>query len=615
VSDIINLLPDHIANQIAAGEVIQRPASAVKELLENAVDAGATQIHLLVKDAGKELIKVIDNGKGMSTTDARMSFERHATSKIQKIEDLFSIRTMGFRGEALASIAAVAQVELKTKQAADDAGTLIQIENSTVLKQEPCGMPNGTSLAIKNLFYNVPARRNFLKSNTTELKNIVDEFTRVAMAFPNIGFRLTNNDTDIYTLDAGNLKQRIVALLGSPFNAKLVATQQDTDYVKINGYIGTPQAATKTRGNQYFFVNNRFIKSAYLNHAVSNAYQHIIAKDDFPAFVLFLDIDPDKVDANVHPTKQEIKFQDEKIIYAFVNSAVKHAISKHSIAPSIDFDIDPAIAQLSSITQPFTDLQRTATQKEFLFNSFTQSGTAHLIDKKNDVKNWQELYKIGDDSNHHPSMQMPSLANNDAVQTTTGAENELDVNMIQLFGKYILYPKANGMIWIDIVAALERIAYDNYAAATTDAPITIQKCLHPITFELSTTDALLLTEVLQDLLHIGYEIEHFGGQTFIIQGMPADINSGQEIAEIEAVIEQIKYSSTDLKINQRESILRSLAWQKANRTSLQMSKESIKELCTKLFQSTLPTFTPRGKKTMINMGLVELEKKFSSEVG
>jgi DNA mismatch repair protein MutL len=608
VSDIINLLPDHIANQIAAGEVIQRPASAVKELLENAVDAGATQIHLLIKDAGKELIKVIDNGKGMSTTDARMSFERHATSKIQKIEDLFSIRTMGFRGEALASIAAVAQVELKTKQAADDAGTLIHIENSTVLKQEPCGVPNGTSLAIKNLFYNVPARRNFLKSNTTELKNIVDEFTRVAMAFPNIGFRLTNNDTDIYTLEAGNLKQRIVALLGNPFNARLVATQQDTDYVKINGYIGTPQAASKSRGNQYFFVNNRFIKSAYLNHAVSAAYQHIIAKDDFPAFVLFLDIDPDKVDANVHPTKQEIKFQDEKIIYAFVNSAVKHAISKHSIAPSIDFDIDPAIAQLSSITQPFTDVQRSATQKDYLFNSFTQGGTAHLIDKKTDVKNWQELYKVADDDK-------PSMANTEPVQNTTGLENEVEVNVQQLFGKYILYPKSSGMIWIDIVAALERIAYDNYAAATTDAPITVQKCLHPITFELSTTDALLLTEVLQDLLYIGYEIEHFGGQTFIIQGMPADIKSGQEIAEIESIIEQIKYSSTDLKINQRESVLRSLAWQKANRTSLQMSKEGIKELCTKLFQSTLPTYTPRGKKTMITISLAELEKKFSSDAG
>jgi DNA mismatch repair protein MutL len=609
VSDIINLLPDHIANQIAAGEVIQRPASAVKEMLENAVDAGATQIHLLIKDAGKELIKVIDNGKGMSTTDARMSFERHATSKITKIEDLFSIRTMGFRGEALASIAAVAQVELKTKQHTDEAGTFIQIENSTVLKQEPCGMPSGTSLAVKNLFYNVPARRNFLKSNTTEVKNIIEEFTRVAMAFPHIGFRLTNNDTDIFTMEPGNQKQRIVALLGSGFNAKLAPLEQDTEYVNIKGFIGTPQATSKTRGNQFFFVNNRFIKSAYLNHAVNNAYQSLIAKDEFPAFVLFLEINPDKVDANVHPTKQEIKFQDEQIIYAFVNSAVKHAISKNSIAPSIDFELDAGISALPSITQPFTNIQRTATQKEFLFNSFSQAGSAHLIDRRDDLKNWKELYKIGENDRPAPSMDMPQPIQ-DGEQISTNLDRYDDSQVQLLFHQYILYPKSNGFLLIDAVAALERIAYDRYADSSIDSPISIQKSLHPQTFELSATDALLLSEILPELALLGFEVEPFGAQTFIIQGLPADVKVGGEINAIEQILEQIKHSSTDVKLDKREKLLRTMAWQKANQTKLYNNVELLKETCTKLFQSSQPTFTPRGKKIMIEMSMAEIEKRF-----
>jgi DNA mismatch repair protein MutL len=612
VPDIINLLPDHIANQIAAGEVIQRPASAVKEMLENAVDAGASQIHLIIKDAGRELIKVIDNGKGMSATDARMSFERHATSKIRNIEDLFSIRTMGFRGEALASIAAVAQVELKTKPHTDEAGTFIQIENSKVLKQEPCGMSNGTSLSVKNLFYNVPARRNFLKSNTTELKNIVDEFIRVAMAFPKIAFRLTNGDTDVFNVDAGNLKQRIVGLLGSHFQTKLVSVDQDTEYVNIQGFIGTPQATARTRGNQYFFVNNRFIKSAYLNHAVSTAYQSLIGKDEFPAFVLFLDINPEKVDANVHPTKQEIKFEDEKIIYAFVNSAVKHTLSKFSIAPSIDFDLDQNIAKLTSITQPFTSTQRNATEQDYLFNSFTQKGTAHLIDKKNDATNWKELYKVASNLPDAPSMDLPPMHTN--AQTNHGLYLQSEVVVQLLFGKYILYPKSTGFLLIDAVAALERIAYDSYAAAMSNASITIQKSLHPQTFDLSATDALLLSEVLPDLQNLGYEIEHFGTNTFIIQGMPADIDSNQCVQAIEHLLEQVKHNSSDLKLDKREKLLRTMAWQKANRSNVQLPANALMDVCTQLFQSAQPTVTPRGKKIMLDFPLSELEKKFNSEV-
>ncbi|MFM2339275.1 MAG: hypothetical protein RL115_2468, partial [Bacteroidota bacterium] len=345
--DKITLLPDNIANQIAAGEVIQRPASAVKELLENAVDAGATDIKLIIADAGKSLLQVIDNGSGMSETDARMSFERHATSKIKSIDDLFHIRTMGFRGEALASIAAVAQVELKTKRAEDETGIYIEVENSAVLKQEPTAAPTGTSIAMKNLFFNVPARRNFLKSNASEMRHIVDEFTRVAMAFPAIQFSLTANNQQLFHLEAGSLKQRIVQLLGNNYNAKLVSVKEETDYMNIYGFVGKPETAKKTRGDQYFFVNNRFIKSPYLNHAVMSAYQEMIPSDSFPMYVLFIDLDPTQVDVNVHPTKQEIKFEDEKIIYAFVQAAIKHALAQFSVTPTLDFELDASIQQLS----------------------------------------------------------------------------------------------------------------------------------------------------------------------------------------------------------------------------------------------------------------------------
>ncbi|MEI9933989.1 MAG: DNA mismatch repair endonuclease MutL [Ferruginibacter sp.] len=363
--DIIQLLPDNIANQIAAGEVIQRPSSAVKELLENAVDAGATDIKLIVADAGKALIQVIDNGKGMSETDARMSFERHATSKIKNIDDLFHIKTMGFRGEALASIAAVAQVELKTKTETESAGSYIEIDNSVVKKQEPVAMERGTSIAMKNLFFNVPARRNFLKSNASELKHIIDEFIRVAMAFPDVFFSLTSNNQEVFHLEKGTLKQRIVQLLGNTYTSKLVSVQEQTDYMNIYGFVGKPETARKTRGDQYFFVNNRFIKSAYLNHAVIGAFDEMIAKDSYPMYALFIDLDPAQVDINVHPTKQEIKFEDEKIVYAFVQSVVKHALAQFSITPTLDFDLDVSIQQLDAVSKPF--YRRSAISCCFIF--------------------------------------------------------------------------------------------------------------------------------------------------------------------------------------------------------------------------------------------------------
>jgi DNA mismatch repair protein MutL len=614
LADIINLLPDNIANQIAAGEVIQRPASAVKELLENAVDAGAKNIHLVVRDAGKELMLCIDDGKGMTATDARMCFERHATSKIQNINDLFSIRTMGFRGEALASIAAVAQVELKTRTADAEMGTLIHIANSTVELQEPIATKGGTSIAIKNLFHNVPARRQFLKSNTTELRHIVDEFTRVAMAFPEVAFRFTNGDTDVFNLDSGNLKQRIVGLLGNSYNSKLVPVAEPTDYLEISGFIGTPDAATKTRGAQYFFVNNRYIRSAYLNHAVTKAYTQLIGNDEFPAFFLFLNLDPAKIDANVHPTKQEIKFEDERLIYAFVNSAVKAALSKNSIAPSLDFDLDAGIVHLPSITQPYSSETKERVQGDYLYNSFTQKGQAHLLERSGSVKNWRELYKGADSL--QPSTQQDLPLTGDAVhEVLQQASSELslqqDISLLQVLGKYIVYPKSNGVLLINARRAKQRIYYDRFMqgiAATNEA--TSQALLHPQTIEFNTADSLIIADVLQDLNALGYILEPFGNNTFIVQALPADEPNGDIVKTIQSIIEQYKYSTHLAKASTRERLLQSMAYNKSLQGPDTMSTSAMQELCTQLFVSTQPEFTPGGDKIFTVLTREELEARF-----
>src|SRR5688572_7754017 len=398
VADRIQLLPDNIANQIAAGEVIQRPASAVKELLENAVDAGATDVRLIVNDSGKSLVQVIDNGKGMSELDARMCFERHATSKIREIDDLFHIKTMGFRGEALASIAAVSQVELKTKRPDDVTGTYLEIDNSVVRKQEIIACANGSSIAMKNLFFNVPARRNFLKSNPAEMRHIVDEFIRVALSFPAIFFSLTSNGQQLMHLEKGTLKQRIIQILGNQYNSKLVSVQEKTDYMNTYGFVGKPETAKKTRGDQYLFVNNRFIRSAYLNHAIMSAYQELIPSDSYPLYVLFIELDPEQVDVNVHPTKQEIKFEDEKIVYAFVQAAIKHALAQFSITPTLDFDLDPNIQHLDAVSKPLTEEKKASVASSSLYQAFTQKNQAHLIESKNsNLKDWKSFFEAEQD--------------------------------------------------------------------------------------------------------------------------------------------------------------------------------------------------------------------------
>lgn len=609
VPDKIVLLPDNIANQIAAGEVIQRPASAVKELLENAVDAGATEINLLIADAGKALIQVIDNGAGMSETDARMCFERHATSKIKTIDDLFHIRTMGFRGEALASIAAVAQVELKTKRKEDEAGTCIEVENSRVLKQEPVAAPNGTSIAMKNLFFNIPARRNFLKSNAAEMRHIVDEFIRVAMSFPEILFTLNANGQQLFHLEAGSLKQRIIQLFGTTYNTKLVTVKENTDYLTIQGFVGKPESAKKTRGDQYFFVNNRFIKSAYLNHAVMSAFQEMIPADSFPMYVLFIELDPAQVDVNVHPTKQEIKFEDEKIVYAFVQAAVKHALAQFSVTPTLDFDLDSSIQQLSSIQQPFSDDRKSSAAATSLYQGFTQKHQAHFIAKENksELKHWRDFYEPGP-AGKEENIQSPAYETA-PVQESLHPEEEPE--LFQLQNTYIVTSTNKGFLLIHQQAAHERILYEQLKTAHAGKPIPVQKSLFPSTLELVPADTVILEELLADLQELGYLIEPFGKNTFVIQGTPADLEHGNEKHIIDLLIEQYKHFAPDLKFSKREKLVRSLARQQAVKGGVRLTEREMRQLLHDLFACAQPNTSPDGSPTYLEFKQEQLEKLFS----
>lgn len=613
--DIIQLLPDHIANQIAAGEVIQRPASAVKELLENAVDAGATEVKLLVNDAGKSLIQVIDNGCGMSETDARMAFERHATSKISKMEDLFRIKTMGFRGEALASIAAVAQVEVKTKRAEEANGVRIEIENSMVVTQEPAACTNGTSIAMKNLFFNIPARRNFLKSNAAEMRHVVDEFIRVALAFPDVFFSLTHNGQQMFHLEKGTIKQRILQVLGNHYNAKLVSVQEKSDYVNIYGFIGKPETARKTRGDQYFFVNNRFIKSPYLNHAVSSAFQEMIPADSFPAYVLFIDLDPAQVDINVHPTKQEIKFEDEKIIYAFIQSAVKHALAQFSIAPSLDFELDPHIQRLDAVQKPFTEVEQQAASHSSLFQTFTQRNVAHKIDptEKNELKHWKSFFTPSSSEassiDQHQIQQRAENAGEIGIwNNSTPAHSKLTLS--QLLNTYILVADEDGFLLVHQQLAHERVLYNRYQEAVQGVKMATQRSLFPSTIQVSAQDAALLTELMPDLQMLGYEIDSFGKDSFVIQGSPADVTQGNEAAAIELLLEQFKFFSAELKFSKREKLIRSLAKQHAIRAGQALSHQEMNALITDLFACQQSNATPGGHPTYVEFSQAALDKMF-----
>ena len=622
MSDTIHLLPDHIANQIAAGEVIQRPASAVKELMENAVDAGATQIKLIVNDAGKALIQVIDNGKGMSVTDAQNAFARHATSKISTIEDLFQIRTMGFRGEALASIAAVAQVSLKTKRSEDELGTLVEIENSKVTECSSIAHDTGTSISMKNLFFNVPARRNFLKSNAAELKHIIEEYTRVALSFPEIFFSLTSNGQDVYHWEGGSFKQRAIQVLGNNYQTKLVTVGEQTDYLTVSGFVGKPETARKTRSDQYFFVNRRFIKSAYLHHAVANAFEGLLPKDSYPSYILYIDVDPSQIDINVHPTKQEIKFEDDKIIYAFVQAAVKHALAQFSIAPSLDFSLDANIQQLDAIQKPFTTDKIQSATSNSLYAGFTQKNQAHFIPKSSSANDtdWKSFFtNIPSTSNDTSEIsEITSSTESYIVKPSSmGLYKEAeslsvleDALLLQLHNTYIIAPTQSGCIILHQQLAHERVLYEKYQKASSH-PHATQKSLFPVVLELSPSDAILLDEMLEDLSIIGYEIESFGNNSFIIQGIPADVLSGNEKNAIELLLEQFKHFTGEVKYSKREKLIRCMSRQMAIKAGQSLSQKEMHTIIQSLSECDIPNVTASGAPTYIEFKESYLDGLFS----
>ncbi len=619
MSDIIQLLPDAVANQIAAGEVVQRPASAVKELVENAIDAGAGKIQLIIKDAGKSLIQVIDDGCGMSLTDARMCFERHATSKIRKAEDLFAIRTMGFRGEAMASIAAIAQVELKTRRHEDELGTCIFIEGSEVISQEACSANTGTSISIKNLFYNTPARRNFLKSNPVEMRHIIDEFQRVALANPQIFFTLHHDGQEVYHLPGAALKQRIVHLFGNNYNQRLVPVEEDTTIINLRGFVGKPEFARKTRGEQFFFVNYRFIRDAYLNHAVLTAFEELLPDDCYPFYVLFIDIDPSKIDINVHPTKTEIKYQDEKAIYAIIRSAVKRSLGRYNITPSLDFDQENSIEHLIT-PKPFEEIIAPTISFNPDFNPFAAEKRASgsreqhpFLRDNNDYRNtpipnnWDTLYEISKKETNlqHQMHEEKSIAV-DEQEVSKPSERQL----FQIHNRFILSQIKSGFMLIGQQAAHERILYERFLQQLQHHSGISQQSLFPQSVTLNGSDFELLRELLPDIKALGFDIREFGKNTVVVDGIPADLSNVDEHELLEHLLEGFKNNMAILKVDKRDNLARSLARNAALKTGTKLSLEEMNQLIDQLFACQSPNQALNGKPVISTFTLSELMERF-----
>lgn len=605
--DIIRLLPDSLANQIAAGEVVQRPASAIKELLENAIDAEATEIRVIIKEAGKTLMQIIDNGKGMSETDARMSLERHATSKILSSEDLFKIKTLGFRGEALASIAAVAQVEIKTRLHEAELGTLINVEASEIKIQEPTACEPGTSICVKNLFYNVPARRNFLKSNGVEMKHIVEEFQRVALANPQVSMELFQNDLETYNLPEGKLSQRIVSLFGKNYREQLAACQEETEELKVHGYIGKPTFAKKTRGEQFFFVNNRFIKSNYLNHAVMNAFEGLIPDGSFPFYVLFIEMDPQHVDINVHPTKTEIKFDNERVVYAVVRSAVRQALAKHNFTPTLDFDADINLSQKLSIGRE--------TIKD---KNYAQFKTTATEQERSNLENWSKLFEenagradisqVGREADDEPMTLTFGSDMNAPLQEQSFQEKSL---IFQLHNRYVITQVKSGMMLVDQQAAHERVLFEKFFQNLEDRKGASQQTLFPQTVSLNPSDFSLVMDMQEEIQALGFLVEPFGKTDVLVKGIPADLASGNEKEIFEGLIEQFKKNKSELSIPRRENLARSLARRTAMKPGKRLGEEEMSGLIDQLFACSNPNYAPNGQCTFFILELSQIENYFN----
>ena len=614
--DIIQLLPDAVANQIAAGEVVQRPASAVKELVENAIDAGADKIQLILKEAGKSLIQVIDNGCGMSVTDARMCFERHATSKIRQAEDLFSIRTMGFRGEAMASIAAIAQVELKTRRIEDELGTCLIIEGSEVLSQDACSANAGTSIAVKNLFYNTPARRNFLKSNPVEMRHIIDEFQRITLANPQVFFTMHHDGQEVYHLPASTLKQRIVHLFGNNYNERLVPVEEDTTVIKLRGFVGKPEYARRTRGEQFFFVNNRFIRDAYLNHAVMMAFKELLQEDTYPLYVLFIEIDPSKIDINVHPTKTEIKYQDEQTIYAIIRSAVKRSLGRYNITPSLDFDQENSIEHLVT-PKPLEEIVAPTISFNPDFNPFDADKKpaygSQFSRSSNDYrtspipKNWDTLYEISkkEVTIQHQMHEEKSIEVDDQ-ELNKPSERQL----FQIQNRFILSQIKSGFMLISQQAAHERILYERFLQQLQNHSGVSQQSLFPQSVTLNSGDFELLKELLPDIRALGFDIREFGKNTVVVEGIPADLTNAAESEILEQLLEGFKNNQAILKLDKRDSLARSLARNAAIKAGTKMSLEEMNILIDQLFACQMPNLALNGKLVITTFTLNELLERF-----
>ncbi len=613
MADIIKQLPDSIANKIAAGEVVQRPASVVKELLENSIDAGAQNITLIIKDSGKTLIKVIDDGKGMSLSDARFCFERHATSKISTAEDLFSIKTMGFRGEALASIAAVSMAELVTGQPKAEVGTRVVVEGAEFKGQEPEAIEAGTSIQVKNLFYNIPARRKFLKSDPVELKHIMDEFNRVALAFPEIGFEFYNGDLLVHSLKSESLQKRIIHLLGKSYQKRLLTCKESTDYLNIKGFIGTPDTAKKTRGEQFIFVNNRYIRSNYLSHAVKTAFKGLITEESFPFFVLFLELDPDHIDVNVHPSKHEVKFDDERSIYGLLNSAVKRTLGSQPLSPSIDFTKKVEIDELDSSERSFTSSFQFGTRDEGAAESIKEAFERDFSGREiegmpREKQPWSPKPEHGNRTGWEElegSIESPK----DIEKDIRPEENQRAV--MQVARAFILMPVVSGVMVVDQNRAHERILFEKFASRYEVGKVSSQQCLFPEKISPGKADIHLVMGMEPELKKIGFDFEYFGSDSIMINGIPEGC-TGENTKELfEGLLELYKNNSKSISISKGESLLRALAKKSAIPHGKVLSKEEMENMVDQLFACKIPQFTSDGLPTLIKMDYNYLFSAFS----
>lgn len=617
MSSIIQLLPDHVANQIAAGEVVQRPASVVKELLENAVDAKATDIKLILKDAGKSLIQVIDNGVGMSVTDSRLCFERHATSKIRQAEDLFSLHTKGFRGEALASIAAIAHVEMKTKQDQEELGIHIVVEGSKFVSQEPAVLPKGTSFAVKNLFFNIPARRNFLKSETVEQRHIVDEFQRVAMAHPTIHFTMYHNGSEMFNLPISNYRQRIVNIFSGKTNEKLVPVSEETEIVSLQGFVGKPEFAKKNRGEQFFFVNNRFIKSGYLHHAVMAAYEGLLKDGAQPSYFLYLDVPPHTIDINIHPTKTEIKFDDEHSLYAILRSSIKHSLGQFNVAPVLDFERDP------NLDTPYDYQGKNAEyptiQVDSNFNPFAETKPSKSFSSSSNYKkseiaqpSWESLY-VGLKQNTQEIAEM-TFENEEAVTSSLFEENDIEQEIkrtYQIHKKYIVSPIKSGMVIINQKRAHERVLYEEFLTNMTVQQASSQRLLFPLELFFSPNEIELVRELQLSLENLGFIFDAFAESSIVISGLPITITESKASIVLDDLLTDLQNGIVTDSFSQNDTIAKSMAKSLAVRTGTYLTEKEQENLVHNLFACKEPNVSPFQKPTFITMSVEDLDKKFS----